>query len=198
LPVPALCLPRGLPPGGRPTCRRWCVEAMEPMAGQQRHAASFRVRKARREDLPAVIVINRVALPENYPEWFFEDHLSRWGDAFYVAEVDGKIVGYVMSRVEYGASSFDMRRMVRKGHIVSIAVLPGYRRRGIGTALMKAALSSLKDHYSCEEVYLEVRVSNEPAIRLYEKLGFQKVRRIPMYYLDGEDAYVMALRLSGD
>ena len=156
---------------------------------------SFVVRKARREDIPAIIVVNRVSRPENYPEWFFEDHLTRWGEACYVAEVNGKVVGYVMSRVEYGASNFDLRRLVRKGHIVSIAVLPGYRRRGIGTALMKAALRSLREKYGCEEVYLEVRVSNEPAIRLYEKLGFRRVRVIPMYYLDGEDAYVMALSL---
>jgi len=157
--------------------------------------AGVTLRKVRREDLPSVIVVNRVALPENYPEWFFEDHISRWSDAFYVALVDGKIVGYVMSRVEYGTSNFDPHRLVRKGHIVSIAVLPGYRRRGIGTALLRAALRSLKERYGCEEAYLEVRVSNEPAIKLYEKHGFQKVKRIPMYYLDGEDAYVMARRL---
>ncbi len=162
-------------------------------SGEGSRAGGFVIRRARREDLPAVIVINRVALPENYPEWFFQDHLERWGDAFYVAEAGGKVVGYVMSRVEYGASLFDARRLVRKGHIVSIAVLPGYRRRGIGTALMKAALRALRERYGCEEVYLEVRVSNEPAIRLYEKLGFRKVRVIPMYYMDGEDAYVMAL-----
>jgi ribosomal-protein-alanine N-acetyltransferase len=171
------------------------VETVTAGAGS---GSGFRIRHARREDIPAVIVINRVALPENYPEWFFEDHLSRWGDAFYVAEADGRIVGYVMSRVEYGSSNFDVRRLVRKGHIVSIAVLPGYRRRGIGTALMKAALRSLRETYGCEEVYLEVRVSNTPAIRLYEKLGFRRVRVIPMYYLDGEDAYVMAKPLSGD
>ncbi len=167
---------------------------METVA-ESRAGKGFLVRKARREDLPAVIVINRVALPENYPEWFFEDHLNRWGEAFLVAEVEGRIVGYVMSRVEYGASNFDLRRLVRKGHIVSIAVLPGFRRRGIGTALLKEALRNLRERYGCEEVYLEVRVSNEPAIRLYEKLGFRKVKKIPMYYLDGEDAYVMAREL---
>lgn len=150
------------------------------------------IRKARLEDIPRVIVINRVTLPENYPEWFWRDHLEKWGEAFFVAEVDGKVVGYVMSRVEYGAPNIAKGMLVKKGHIVSIAVLEGYRRRRIGTALMKAALEALRERYGCKEVYLEVRVSNEPAIKLYEKLGFRKVRIIPMYYLDGEDAYLMA------
>ena len=150
------------------------------------------IRKAKKEDIPIVMYINKVSLPENYPEWFFEEHLERWGEAFYVAEVGGKVVGYVMSRVEFGAPYVVEGSIVKKGHIVSIAVLEGYRRRGIGRRLMENALRSLKEVYECKEVYLEVRVSNLPAIRLYEKLGFRKVRVIPMYYLDGEDAYLMA------
>ncbi len=150
------------------------------------------IRKAKKEDIPIVMYINKVSLPENYPEWFFEEHLERWGEAFYVAEVGGKVVGYVMSRVEFGAPYVVEGSIVKKGHIVSIAVLEGYRRRGIGRRLMENALRSLKEVYECKEVYLEVRVSNLPAIRLYEKLGFKKVRIIPMYYLDGEDAYLMA------
>ncbi len=150
------------------------------------------IRKAKKEDIPIVMYINKVSLPENYPEWFFEEHLERWGEAFYVAEVGDKVVGYVMSRVEFGAPYVVEGSIVKKGHIVSIAVLEGYRRRGIGRRLMENALRSLKEVYDCKEVYLEVRVSNMPAIRLYEKLGFKKVRIIPMYYLDGEDAYLMA------
>ncbi len=150
------------------------------------------IRKARKEDIPMVMYINRVSLPENYPEWFFEEHLERWGEAFYVAEIDGKVVGYVMSRVEFGAPYVVEGSIVKKGHIVSIAVLEGYRRRGIGRKLMENALRSLREIYECKEAYLEVRVSNLPAIRLYEKLGFRKIRVIPMYYLDGEDAYLMA------
>ncbi len=155
------------------------------------------VRKARLEDLDTVISINEVTLPEHYPRWFWENHLRNWGEAFYVAEVDGRIVGYVMSRVEYGPGYVVEGLIVKKGHIISIAVLPEYRRKGIGTALMKAAMRSLKEVYGCKEVYLEVRVSNTPAIKLYEKLGFRKVKVIPMYYLDGEDAYLMARPLEG-
>jgi ribosomal-protein-alanine N-acetyltransferase len=108
--------------------------------------------------------------------------------------VGGKIVGYNMCRMEMGIGHIK-RGIVKQGHVVSIAVLPEYRRRGIATALMLRAMDSMKNKYGAAEVYLEVRVSNEPAIRLYEKLGFKKVKVLRGYYLDGEDAYLMAREL---
>ncbi len=153
------------------------------------------IRKARLEDLDEVIKVNEVALPEHYPRWFWENHLLLWGEAFYVAvDANGKIVGYVMSRAEYG-QGFVVPGFVTKGHIISIAVLPEYRRRGIGSSLLQRAMESLRDKYRCSEVYLEVRVSNTPAIKLYEKHGFRVVKRLPNYYIDGEDAYLMARSL---
>jgi ribosomal-protein-alanine N-acetyltransferase len=47
-----------------------------------------------------------------------------------------------------------------------------------------------------EEVYLEVRVSNSAAIKMYEKLNFKMRSRLKTYYRDGEDAFLMALELS--
>ena len=153
------------------------------------------IREAREEDLDAVIGINMTTLREHYPEYFWKDHIRLWGKAFLVAEVEGSIVGYVMSRVErrLGFLRVSFPKMV--GHIVSIAVLPGFRRRGIGTRLMVEVMDRLKNFYGAKEVYLEVRVSNEAAISMYEKLGFRKVRRIRFYYLDGEDAWLMAREL---
>ncbi len=157
--------------------------------------SAVEIREVREEDLADVIGINMVSLQEHYPEYFWRDHLRLWGKAFLVAVLDGKIVGYVMSRVERSLG-FIKRSLPKKvGHVVSIAILPEYRRRGIGTRLMIEVMRRLKDVYGAKEVYLEVRVSNEPAIKLYEKLGFQKVRRIRFYYLDGEDAWLMAREL---
>uniref|UniRef100_A0A7J3ZMV0 N-alpha-acetyltransferase n=1 Tax=Fervidicoccus fontis TaxID=683846 RepID=A0A7J3ZMV0_9CREN len=149
------------------------------------------IRRARREDIPRVVQINRVALPENYPEFFFYDHLENWPEIFLVAEVEDNVVGYIMCRIETGIGFFHLLP-VKKGHVVSIAVLKEYRRRGIGSRLMVESMDAMKRVYNAKEVYLEVRVSNEPAISLYRKLGFQTIRRIPGYYSDGEDAYLMA------
>jgi len=101
-----------------------------------------------------------------------------------------------MCRVEHSfkVSGF-LPRFSKVGHVVSIGILPSYRRLGIGSGLMKKAMDALKNIYECVEVYLEVRVSNNTAIKFYEKLGFTIDRVIKGYYKDGEDAYVMSRRL---
>jgi len=156
---------------------------------------TFHVREASLEDLPQVMMINRLCLPENYTYFFFESILRDYPKTFLIAEVDGRIAGYVMCRVERGFSKFDRLGLRRIGHVISIAILPEYRRRGIAKTLLLNALNALKEHYGCEEVYLEVRVSNSPAVALYQKLGFVIVKTSKGYYVDGEDAYIMARRL---
>ncbi len=152
------------------------------------------IREARSEDLDEVISINMEALPEHYPRVFWEEHLRKWNKSFLVAELNGEIVGYVMCRIEWGWG-FTKNKLLKKGHVISIAVRSNYRHRGIGRKLMVYAMKALKEHYGAEEIYLEVRVSNTPAINLYKKLGFKIVKTIANYYLDGEDAYVMAREL---
>ncbi|RLG09374.1 MAG: ribosomal-protein-alanine N-acetyltransferase [Thaumarchaeota archaeon] len=156
---------------------------------------TYLIRQASEEDLVPVMNINRICLPENYSYFFFQTILRDYPKTFLVAEVNGKIVGYVMCRVERILSKLDRFRFKRAGHVISIAVLPEYRNRGIARSLLNRAINVLKDEYKCEEVFLEVRVSNNPAISLYEKLGFLKVNISRRYYLDGEDAYIMARKL---
>ncbi len=150
----------------------------------------FTIREFRPSDLERVVWINRTCLPENYSPTFFMSHHYQYPRAFLVAEVNGEVVGYIMCRVELGLSNLKFG-LAKKGHIISIAVLPQYRRRGIGETLMRKAMEAMKS-YGATEYYLEVRVSNVPAISLYKKLNYSIVKRIPGYYLDGEDAYVMA------
>lgn len=150
------------------------------------------LREFRASDLNAVVSINRRVLPENYPEWFFMEHHLSFPKAFIVAEMNGELVGYMMNRVEYGWSYVNKGRAAKKGHVVSIGVLPQARRIGIATNMMLRGMNAMRAFYEAEEVFLEVRVSNTPAISLYKKLGFEIAGRIPRYYSDGEDAYIMA------
>ncbi len=150
--------------------------------------SSYIIRKFRPEDLHQVERINRVFLPENYPSSFFLENYRRFPDSFLVAESEsGEIVGYIMCRVEYYPVG---GRTLFLGHVLSIAVDKKYRRRGIGEALMKKAEEGLSN-YGSHLVYLEVRVSNEPAIRLYKKLSYEVLGVIPHYYHDREEAYLM-------
>lgn len=150
------------------------------------------IREAKPEDLDAVIRLNRENLPENYPPYFFKMHRDKFPKAFLVAEFKGEIVGYIMCRVERGHLYTKEKPLGKQGHVISIAVTPRMRRKGIGTQLMLKAMKALREIYGVDEYYLEVRVSNRPAISLYEKLGFKKVHIIRGYYRDGEDAYLMA------
>jgi ribosomal-protein-alanine N-acetyltransferase len=75
--------------------------------------------------------------------------------------------------------------------IQNVATAPEYRRQGVALCLLEHVMSrSRRD--SLESVWLEVRVSNVPAIRLYQQLGFQSVTVRRAYYSDGEDALVMS------
>ena len=155
---------------------------------------TFKLRKFTPDDLSSVMHINRVCLPENYSDFFFIDLHQRFPETFIVAEEDRKIVGYIMCRVEVGLASFGLGGLIRKGHVVSIAVLPQGRRKGVAQALMTAAMEGMS-YYKAKLCYLEVRVTNEPGVSLYKKLGFEVSRTINGYYSDGEDAYVMTKKL---
>jgi ribosomal-protein-alanine N-acetyltransferase len=84
---------------------------------------------------------------------------------------------------------------VKKGHVVSVAVLDEHRNKGVGKALMLEGINGVM-YRKADEIYLEVRVSNTGAIKMYEKLNFEIKSRLRSYYRDGEDAYLMALELS--
>lgn len=158
-------------------------------------AGAFEVRKFALEDLGSVVRINRDCLPENYTEYFFVDLFKRYPEAFIVAERDGEVVGYIMCRIEVGLSNFGLGGIVKKGHIVSVAVLPEHRRKGIGEAIIKKSMEKMQKTYNAKQCYLEVRITNEPATGMYKKLGFEITRTIKGYYADGEDAYVMTKKL---
>jgi ribosomal-protein-alanine N-acetyltransferase len=155
---------------------------------------NYSLRRFSPSDLESVININRVCLPENYAAYFFIDTFNSLPDTFIVAEYQGRVVGYIMCRLEHGFSDLKKLRFARKGHIISVAVMPDFRNVGIGRSLVEQALSALSAH-DTDECYLEVRINNIQAINLYRKMGFEITRTIPRYYFDGFDAYVMTKAL---
>jgi ribosomal-protein-alanine N-acetyltransferase len=157
----------------------------------------FSLRQFNTKDLESVIEINRTCLPENYASFFFIDTFQNCPSAFRVAQVGNQIVGYIMCRVEHGFSDIKRLKFVRKGHIISVAVMPEFRRAGIASELVKQALYALQE-MKADECYLEVRATNETAIELYDKLRFSLARRVPHYYADGAEALVMAVSLEGN
>lgn len=156
--------------------------------------APYLLRPFRPDDLSSVVEINRVCLPENYSPYFFMEVYKSCPEAFIVADSESKVVGYIMCRLEFGFSDLRRFRMLKKGHIVSVAVLPDFRRHGIGRELVVSALKALELH-GAEECFLEVRTANEEGVRLYKQMGFDTIRTVSHYYHDGADAFLMSVRL---
>lgn len=153
------------------------------------------IKRCSPEQVPEAIEVNMRTLPEHYSDEFYYDLLQSFPEGFIVAQLGDKVVGYVMNRIEFGFSNLKSLSILKKGHIVSVAVLQEHRSKGLGRALVEESLIAARNK-GCKEMYLEVRVNNHIAIRLYESLGFSIKQRLFHYYRDGEDAYLMARQLN--
>lgn len=165
------------------------------MQSTLRMVGRYIIRRCEEKDISSVININMATLPEHYSDYFFESILHEFHEGFIVAEINESIIGYIMCKIEFGFSNFRKLGFVKKGHVVSVAVLEQHRGNGIGKALMLEGINGVVNR-KCDEIYLEVRTSNMSAVRMYEKLGFQIKSRLRTYYRDGEDAFLMALEFN--
>jgi len=153
------------------------------------------IRRATVEDLPGMQACNLRNLPENYSMKYYLYHCATWPSISYVAEDRGRIVGYILAKMEEETAENEPPH----GHVTSISVLRSYRRLGIAKKLMLQSQEAMATIYRASHVSLHVRKSNRAALSLYrDTLGFE-VRDIEkMYYADGEDAYAMRLMLKHD
>lgn len=103
-----------------------------------------------------------------------------------VALEDGKVSGYINIWYVYDEAD-----------VINVAVREDSRKRGIGRKLMIEAILRLMDK-GITDIYLEVRVSNLPAQRLYSSLGFVTIGTRRKYYSNGEDAYNMHLDIKAE
>jgi [ribosomal protein S18]-alanine N-acetyltransferase len=129
-------------------------------------------------DLPQVIALERRAFPTPWSLAMFVLELSKPAGVCIAATQLGRIVGYLICA-----------RYDQVWHLMNIAVDPPARRQGIATGLLEQML----ERAGPEHAYtLEVRMSNAPAIALYERFGFRAAGTRPRYYRDtGEDAMIM-------
>jgi ribosomal-protein-alanine N-acetyltransferase len=133
------------------------------------------------DDLPAVHAIERASFSVPWPDDAYRNEIRTNRLASYVvARLGGDVVGFAGIWV-----------IVDEAHVTTFAVDPRFRRRGVGERLLLALLD-LSVQRLAREATLEVRLSNLPARRLYEKYGFRPVGIRPRYYSDnGEDALIM-------
>jgi hypothetical protein len=130
------------------------------------------IRPYQDSDRQDVIALWREALPDsaphNDPATAIRKKLAEERDLFFVADVDGAVVGTVMG-------GYDGHR----GWIYSVAVQPQFRRSGIGGALIRRLEEALSQR-GCLKVNLQIRASNAQVIAFYEKLGYTVEERVSM------------------
>lgn len=144
---------------------------------------SFRSMKP--ADLDEVMLIERSAFRYPWSSRFFLQELQVQCARSILAEMDGRILGYILFWLLPGEID-----------IHNLAVHSGYRRRGIARSLLQQVIAEARAQ-SRARLTLEVRRSNLPAQKLYESLGFVTVGIRKGYYSDdGEDAFAMALELN--
>ncbi len=132
------------------------------------------------EDVEKVLQIERTVFSNPWPALAFLSELRVPVSRSFVLEESGKLIGYIIYRV-----------VKEEMHVLNIAIRPDWQGKGYGKRLMKWAMERERKE-GVKYVTLEVRKSNIKAIRLYEKLGFQKLRVIKNYYMQPvEDAVVM-------
>ena len=137
------------------------------------------IRRMTFEDVKSVAQIEAECFSMPWSETSFEDSLAREDTVFLVC-VDEGVVGYIGMYLSF-----------EEGEITNVAVTPSYRQRGCGNLLIEAVKKEAKAR-NAECVILEVRVSNEPAISLYKKNGFEEIGiRKNFYEHPNEDAIIM-------
>lgn len=139
------------------------------------------IRAMRQSDVPAVAAIEKETYDFPWSEGIFRDCLLA-GYTNVVLDRDGQVVGYGIMSVAAG-----------EAHLLNICVASELQRQGVGRRLLGYLLRRART-FRARRMYLEVRPSNEPAIRLYEQMGFETVGVRERYYKahDGnEDAVVL-------
>jgi len=132
-------------------------------------------------DVPDVHRIESASFPVPWPDYAFRQELETNRMAHYLVVRSGA------EMIAYGG----LWLMVDEAHITTFAVLPDWRRRGVGGRLMVEMMRLARDLGS-RVMTLEVRLSNQPARALYGRFGFRPVGIRPRYYSDnGEDALIM-------
>ncbi len=145
-----------------------------------RTAAEGKIRRLAYSDLPAVISIERRSFPTPWSLAMFVLELSKPSGICLAATLDDELVGYLV------CSRYD-----QVWHLMNVAVAPERRRAGVARGLIGKLVEEGGGRLPFT---LEVRVSNRPAITMYERLGFRSAGVRPRYYQDnGEDALIMWL-----
>lgn len=148
------------------------------------------IREMKLSDVPQVVQIEQSAFSRPWSEKSFSDAVADVNAVFLVAEEH--VVNSCGDEADIVVGYIGMYLSPPEGDISNVAVAEVFRGGGVGGALV-AAMQEQSGRRGIDRIYLEVRCSNNPAIRLYEKAGFEEIGvRRNFYDLPREDAKLMS------
>lgn len=142
----------------------------------------LRLREFQPKDVYSIMKLTEQIFGESYDPSLFTGFHNSWKEGFIVVENFWRIIGFAI------ATPLSQN----EARLLMLGVDERYRRRGIGSAMMREIIkqANLK---GMKKLRLEVKVSNKSAIRFYTRFGFAIVSRLPHYYNNGEDGFLMVL-----
>ncbi|XP_045499707.1 N-alpha-acetyltransferase 30-like [Colias croceus] len=138
--------------------------------------------------MPEIMRLIQKDLSEPYSIYTYRYFIHNWPKLCFLAIHEGKCIGAIVCKLDMH------RNVVKRGYIAMLAVDKRYRKRGIGSRLVQKAIQVMIND-NADEVVLETEITNKPALKLYENLGFVRDKRLFRYYLNGVDALRLKLWL---
>ncbi|USP80073.1 N-alpha-acetyltransferase 30 [Curvularia clavata] len=139
--------------------------------------------------LPAIRQLISKDLSEPYSIYVYRYFLYQWGDLCYMAiSPTNALIGVITCKLEPHRSG------TYRGYVAMLATQQEYRGRGIATKLVRLAVDAMAAR-NADEIVLETEVSNTASLKLYERLGFIRSKRLHRYYLNGNAAFRLILYL---
>ncbi|XP_012274828.1 N-alpha-acetyltransferase 30 [Orussus abietinus] len=138
--------------------------------------------------MPDIMRLIQKDLSEPYSIYTYRYFIHNWPKLCFLAMHEEQCVGAIVCKLDVH------RKVIRRGYIAMLAVDVKYRKRKIGSNLVRRAIRAMVED-NADEVVLETEITNRPALQLYENLGFVRDKRLFRYYLNGVDALRLKLWL---
>jgi len=138
--------------------------------------------------MPDIMKLIQKDLSEPYSIYTYRYFIHNWPNLCFLAMNEESCVGAIVCKLDYH------KKISKRGYIAMLAVDQNFRKRKIGSTLVKKAIDAMIFD-DADEVVLETEITNKPALQLYENLGFVRDKRLFRYYLNGVDALRLKLWL---
>lgn len=139
--------------------------------------------------MPLIMRLIQKDLSEPYSIYTYRYFIHNWPNLCFLAMAgESNCVGAIVCKLDLH------KKVAKRGYIAMLAVDSNYRKRSIGSTLVKKAIEAMVED-DADEVVLETEITNKPALKLYENLGFVRDKRLFRYYLNGVDASRLKLWL---